>query len=54
LAEKIDKNKLSSRVFPSNFLSRFFAVSLHEEPKTTTKMFSKTIPEIFPQKNQNK
>jgi hypothetical protein len=42
LAEKVEKKKMLSS-FPINFfLSRFFAVFLHEEPKNTTKIFSKT------------
>jgi hypothetical protein len=46
LAEKVEKKKLFSfRLFPSIFLSRFLAVSLHEEPKNTIKIFSKIRPE---------
>jgi hypothetical protein len=35
------------------FLSRFFAVSLHEEPKNTIKISSKIRPEN-PKKSQKK
>jgi hypothetical protein len=47
LAEKVEKKNLFSfRLFPSIFfLSRFLAVSLHEEPKNTIKIFSKIRPE---------
>jgi hypothetical protein len=57
LAGKIEKKTpffLSS--FPIDFvLSRFWplAVSLHEEPKNTTEMFSKTRPENL-KKSQKK
>jgi hypothetical protein len=46
LAEKVEKKKLfSCRLFPSPFLIGFLAVSLHEEPKNTIKIFSKIRPE---------
>jgi hypothetical protein len=40
LAEKVEIC-FSCRLFPSAFLIAFLAVSQHEEPKNTTKMFSK-------------
>jgi hypothetical protein len=46
LAEKVEKKKLfSCRLFPSIFFIAFLAVSLHEEPKNTIKLFSKIGPE---------
>jgi hypothetical protein len=46
LAEKVEKKKLFSfRLFPSIFFIAFLAVFLHEEPKSTIKMFSKIRPE---------
>jgi hypothetical protein len=46
LAEKVEKKKpFSCRLFPSIFVIAFLAVSLHEEPKNTTKIFSKIRPE---------
>jgi hypothetical protein len=46
LAEKVEKKHLfSCRIFPSIFLIAFLAVSLHEEPKNTIKIFSKIRPE---------
>jgi hypothetical protein len=48
LAEKVEKKKLFSfRLFPfpiEFFLIAFLAVSLHEEPKNTIKIFSKIRP----------
>jgi hypothetical protein len=42
LAEKVEKKKLfSCRISHRFFLIAFFAISLHEEPKNTTKTFSK-------------
>jgi hypothetical protein len=47
LAEEVERKKtfflLSS--FPIDFFNRFLAVSLHEEPKNTIKIFSKIRPE---------
>jgi hypothetical protein len=38
LAEKVEKNKLfACRISPSIFLTRFLAVSLHEEPQNAIK-----------------
>jgi hypothetical protein len=55
LAEKVEKKKtcfLSS--FPIEFfLIAFLAVSLHEEPKNTTQIFSKIGPENL-KKSQKK
>jgi hypothetical protein len=55
LAEKVEKKKtffLSS--FPIEFFFiAFLAVSLHEEPKNTTKIFSKIRPENL-KKSQKK
>jgi hypothetical protein len=46
LAEKVEKKKLFSfRLFPSIFFIAFLAVSLHEEPKNTIKIFSQIRPE---------
>jgi hypothetical protein len=47
LAEKVEKKNLFSfRLFPSIFfLIAFLAVSLHDEPKNTIKIFSKIRPE---------
>jgi hypothetical protein len=47
LAEKVEKKTLfSCRLFPSIFcFIAFLAVSLHEEPKNTIKIFSKIGPE---------
>jgi hypothetical protein len=39
------RKKKSFRLFPSNFFIAFLAVSLHEEPKHTIKIFSKIRPE---------
>jgi hypothetical protein len=36
------REKKSCRIFPSIFLIAFLAVSLHEEPKNTTKYFVKS------------
>jgi hypothetical protein len=55
LAEKVEEKKLfSCRLFPSIFLIAFLAVSLHEEPKNTIKIFSKIRPENLkkPQKKE--
>jgi hypothetical protein len=51
LAEKVEKKTLfSCRLFPSTFFFIvFLAVSLHEEPKNTIKMFSKIRPENLKQ-----
>jgi hypothetical protein len=43
--KKIGKKKLFPVVFPSNFFIALLAVSLHEEPKNTIKIFSKIRPE---------
>jgi hypothetical protein len=49
--KKLRKKKLvSCRLFPSIFLIAFLAVSLHEEPKNTIKIFSK----IRPKKKKNR
>ena len=49
-----EKKLFSFRLFPSTFvLSRFLAVSLHEEPKNTIKIFSKIRPENL-QKSQKR
>jgi hypothetical protein len=54
LAEKVEKKKLFSfRLFPSIFFVAFLAVSLHEEPKNTIKIFSKIKPENL-KKSQKK
>ena len=46
LAEKVEEKKLFFlRLFPSIFLIAFLAVSLHEQPKNTIKIFSKIRPE---------
>jgi hypothetical protein len=46
LAEKVEgKNLFSFRLFPSIFFIAFLAVSLHEEPKNTIKIFSQIRPE---------
>jgi hypothetical protein len=46
LAEKVEEKKsFSCRLFPSIFFIAFLAVSLHEEPKNTIKIFSKIKPE---------
>jgi hypothetical protein len=47
LAEKVEKKKLFPVVFSHRFfLIAFLAVSLHEEPKNTIKIFYKIRPEI--------
>jgi hypothetical protein len=53
--KKLRKKKLFSfRLFPSTFfLSRFLAVSIHEEPKNTIKIFSKIRPKNL-KKSQKK
>jgi hypothetical protein len=38
LAEKVEKNNFFLSSFPIDFFIAFLAVSLHEEPKNTTKM----------------
>jgi hypothetical protein len=43
------RNKTFFRLFPSICFIAFFAVSLHEEPKNTIKIFSKNKPENFKQ-----
>jgi hypothetical protein len=44
--KKLRKKKLFSfRLFPSKNFIAFLAVSLHEEPKNTIKIFSKIRPE---------
>jgi hypothetical protein len=44
--KKLRENKLFFlRLFPSIFFIAFLAVSLHEEPKNTIKIFSKIRPE---------
>jgi hypothetical protein len=44
--KKLRKKKLFSfRRFPSTFFIAFLAVSLHEEPENTIKIFSKIKPE---------
>jgi hypothetical protein len=54
LAEKVEKKKLFSfRLFPSTFFIAFLAVSLHEESKSTIKIFSKIRPENL-KKSQKK
>jgi hypothetical protein len=46
LAEKVEeKNLFSFRLFPSISFIAFLAVSLHEEPKNTIKIFSQIRPE---------
>jgi hypothetical protein len=40
-----EKTFFSCRLFPSTFVIAFLAVSLHEEPKNTIKIFSKIRPE---------
>jgi hypothetical protein len=46
LAEKVEKKTLfSCRLFPSILFIAFLAVSLHEEPKNTIKIFSEIRPE---------
>jgi hypothetical protein len=42
LAEKAEKKNFFPVVFSHRFLIAFLAVSLHEEPKNTIKIFSKT------------
>jgi hypothetical protein len=41
LAEKVEIFFFSCRLFPIDFFIAVLAVSLHEEPKTTIKIFSK-------------
>jgi hypothetical protein len=53
LAEKVEEKNLFSCLFPSFFLSRFLAVSLHEEPQNTTEKLSKVRPENL-KKSQKK
>jgi hypothetical protein len=54
LAEKVEEKKLFSfRLFPSIFFIAFLAVSLHEEPKNTIKIFSQIRPENL-KKSQKK
>jgi hypothetical protein len=48
-----EKKLFSCRLFPSFFLSCFLAVSLHEEPQNTIKIFSKIRPENL-KKSQEK
>jgi hypothetical protein len=46
LAEKVEKKQLfSCRLSHQIFFIAFLAVSLHEEPKNTIKIFSKIRPE---------
>jgi hypothetical protein len=46
LAEKVEKKNFFPFVYAHRFLFiAFLAVSLHEEPKNTTKTFSKLRPE---------
>jgi hypothetical protein len=46
LAEKVEKKNFFPVVFSHRFfLIAFLAVSLHEEPKNTIKIFSKIRPE---------
>jgi hypothetical protein len=42
---KNNKKLFSCRLFPSIFFIAFLAVSLHEDPKNTIKIFSKIRPE---------
>jgi hypothetical protein len=54
LAEKVEKKNSFPVVFsPRFFLVAFLAVSQHEEPKNTTKIFSKIRPENL-KKSQKK
>jgi hypothetical protein len=53
LAEKVEIFFFSCRLFPSIFVNAFSAVSLHEEPKNTIKIFSKIRPENL-KKSQRK
>jgi hypothetical protein len=55
LPKKLRKKKIlsKSRSFPIDFFIAFLAVSLHEEPKNTTKIFSKIRPENL-KKSQKK
>jgi hypothetical protein len=46
LAAEVEKKRIfSCRLFPSTFFIAFLAVSLHEVPKNTIKIFSKIRPE---------
>jgi hypothetical protein len=50
LAEKVEEKNFFPVVVSHRFvLSRFFAVSLNEEPKNTIKIFSKVRPENLKQ-----
>jgi hypothetical protein len=51
--KKLRKTKKSCRLFPSIFFIAFLAVSLHEDPKNTIKIFSKIRPENL-KKSQKK
>jgi hypothetical protein len=54
LAEKVERKTFFLSSFPFHlFLSRFLAVSLHEEPKNTIKILSKIRPENL-KKSQEK
>jgi hypothetical protein len=54
LAEKVEKEQTSFlSSFPLDFFIAFLAVSLHEEPKNTIKIFSNIRPENL-KKSQKK
>jgi hypothetical protein len=53
LAEKVEKKNFFPVVFSHRFFIAFLAVSQHEEPKNTIKIFSKIKPKNL-KKSQKK